>query len=353
MDQYKKRGTAGHDVDYFAIGMALGELGDARAIPTIIGVIQDDNSYETVYGLGYFALSKLTGVRYDESHEGAWWTNWWDANKSRYAPEVSGMAIPNIQSNAAKGEPIANAITRSSAAQGEKTSPAALCRIGEDDNKRYYLIGDIDSKNAPKDGYRLLLVLPGGDGGPGFHDFVKNIYANALPPGYVVAQLVAPQWSDDENRIVWPTQKSADKNMKFPTERFIDDVVRDVARQARINKKRVYALGWSSGGPPVYYAAMQVNSPLAGAFVAMSVFKPDQLPPTDNVKNQAFYVLHSPTDFINMNFPNAAIAQLSAAGAKTKLQTYEGGHGWHGDVFGMIRTGVEWLENPTQPEPSK
>ena len=40
--------------------------------------------------------------------------------------------------------------------------------------------------------------------------------------------------------------------------------------------------------------------------------------------------------------------QLTAAGAKVKLQTYEGGHGWHGDPFEMIRAGIDWLES--QPE---
>ena len=45
-----------------------------------------------------------------------------------------------------------------------------------------------------------------------------------------------------------------------------------------------------------------------------------------------------------ISFPEAARDQLAAKGAKTTLATYEGGHGWHGDVFGEIRTGVQWLE---------
>ena len=31
-------------------------------------------------------------------------------------------------------------------------------------------------------------------------------------------------------------------------------------------------------------------------------------------------------------------------GPLVEFATYEGGHGWKGDVFGNIRTGVEWLE---------
>jgi len=80
-----------------------------------------------------------------------------------------------------------------------------------------------------------------------------------------------------------------------------------------------------------------------GGLIAMSVYKPDQLPPRDNAQGKQLYVLHSPQDFIKMRFPNLAIEQFSAAGANTKLQTYEGGHGWHGDVLGNIRRGIEWL----------
>jgi predicted esterase len=36
--------------------------------------------------------------------------------------------------------------------------------------------------------------------------------------------------------------------------------------------------------------------------------------------------------------------KLTENGAKVRLETYEGGHGWRGDVFGDIRAGVEWLE---------
>jgi hypothetical protein len=31
-----------------------------------------------------------------------------------------------------------------------------------------------------------------------------------------------------------------------------------------------------------------------------------------------------------------------------KLQTYPGGHGWHGDPQQMIRAGVTWLESQSK-----
>src|SRR5712692_7867075 len=81
-----------------------------------------------------------------------------------------------------------------------------------DPDKRFFLIGPIEGAKAQKDGYKLLLVLPGGDGSANFNPFVRRILKNALPDGYIIAQLVAKAWSNDPNRIVWPTKSLRDKN---------------------------------------------------------------------------------------------------------------------------------------------
>ena len=39
---------------------------------------------------------------------------------------------------------------------------------------RFFLMGP-KSKAAPADGYRLLLVLPGGDGGEDFRPFIESV----------------------------------------------------------------------------------------------------------------------------------------------------------------------------------
>jgi predicted esterase len=165
---------------------------------------------------------------------------------------------------------------------------------------------------------------------------------NALPENYLIAQLVAPKWSKPKE-LVWPTEKQRDPTMKFTTEAFIDAVVAEVKAQKKIDAAHIYALGWSSGGPPVYAAAMREKTPLTGAFVAMSVFKPAQLPKS-KLDGRRFYILHSPQDMIPMTFAQSAKETLAKSGAKTELATYEGGHGWKGDVFGMIRDGMDWLE---------
>ena len=92
--------------------------------------------------------------------------------------------------------------------------PSQDLKVPNQPNQRYFLIGD--TKNAPEAGFALLLVLPGGDGSAEFNPFVKNIYANALPEGYLVAQLVAVA-SDDPNQITWPTAKSKHPKQNFTT----------------------------------------------------------------------------------------------------------------------------------------
>ncbi|MFA6243180.1 MAG: hypothetical protein WC655_19745, partial [Candidatus Hydrogenedentales bacterium] len=84
---------------------ALAKLADPTTIPVLIGVIDSDNSYYTVYGIGYFALGydklgELTGVRYSPYHDGAWWRRWWDANKSRFPKEAQDIPIPDLPKTA-------------------------------------------------------------------------------------------------------------------------------------------------------------------------------------------------------------------------------------------------------------
>jgi predicted esterase len=83
---------------------------------------------------------------------------------------------------------------------------------------------------------------------------------------------------------------------------------------------------------------------VTGTFVAMSVFKPEWLPSLKAAKGRSFYVLHSPEDFIPIKMAETARDELTKKGAKVGYETYEGGHGWHGDVFGTIRKGIDALE---------
>jgi hypothetical protein len=69
---------------------------DPSAIPCLIALIDADNSYDTVYGVGYFSLCRMTGVMYSEFHDGAFWKRWWERNKANFPEEFQKIAIPEL-----------------------------------------------------------------------------------------------------------------------------------------------------------------------------------------------------------------------------------------------------------------
>jgi predicted esterase len=222
--------------------------------------------------------------------------------------------------------------------------PCRDLKVEGNDQQRYFLIGAKDGEKPPEAGYGLLLVLPGGDGSAEFNAFVKRIWQNALPQGYLVAELVAVS-SDNKNQIVWPAARDSDPKQKFKTEEFVANVVKDVKAKQKIDETKIYAMGWSSSGPALYATMLGKNNPLKGAFIAMSVFMPARFPALTAAKGQKYFLLQSPQDQVTKySFAKNAKTQLTNAGAKVELKDYEGGHGWHGDMFGQIRAGVEWLE---------
>src|SRR5688500_12062758 len=110
--------------------------------------------------------------------------------------------------------------------------PTQDLTVADEPKQRYFLIGD--TKKVPDNGFRLLLVLPGGDGSADFHPFVKRISKNALPDGYLVVQLVAVP-SKNPRQIVWPTVKTKDAKQTFTTESFIANVVSAIKAKHKID----------------------------------------------------------------------------------------------------------------------
>jgi predicted esterase len=227
-----------------------------------------------------------------------------------------------------------------------KDVPAQDLKIGKDENKRYFLIGPTKDAKAPAAGFGLVVVMPGGPGTADFHPFVKRIYKNAIPEGYVVAQPVAVKWNAKQE-IVWPTAKDKDAidGLKFTTEEFVDAVIGDVSAKHKINPARVFTLSWSSSGPAAYATSL-ANPKVRGSFVAMSVFKPDRLPKLDAAKGHAYFLYHSPDDRVcPYRMAEQAKKDLEKAGAKVKLEDYDGGHGWRGPLYDNIAIGIKWLES--------
>jgi predicted esterase len=214
---------------------------------------------------------------------------------------------------------------------------------GKDKHKRYFLIEPPRGVKAPKKGYGLLVVLPGGDGSSDFHPFIKRIFKHAVPKGYVLAQPVAVKWTEKQG-IVWPTEKNRVKGMKFSTEEFVDAVIKDVGGKYKVDPERVFTLTWSSSGPAAYAASLR-SKRITGSFIAMSVFKPNFLPALEKAKGHGYFLYHSPDDRVcPFRMAEEAARELKKSGAKVKLATYKGGHGWRGNLYDQIREGVEWLE---------
>lgn len=264
---------------------------------------------------------------------------WFDELTARYV----GGAASNGAAGAAAAAP-GEAPESPASTEGDGPAPAPIDGAisvtvkGESQGQYFYHPATVDPVG-------LLVILPGGDGSADFYPFIENIHANALAGKFAVAQPLAMKWRPTQ-QIVWPTLRNRVPGMKFSTEELIAAVVKDAATKQKFDPQRVYLLGWSSGGPPCYATMLQKESPATGAFVAMSVYQPDSLPAPKNAAGRSFHIYHSPEDQVCPAWmAQAANDALSAAGAKTNFVEYAGGHGWHGDVFGSIRRGMEWLEN--------
>jgi predicted esterase len=216
-------------------------------------------------------------------------------------------------------------------------------RANKDEDKRYFLVGPHKGVTPPTTGHGLFVVLPGGNGSVDFHPFVKRIYKNAVPEGYLVAQPVAVKWTEKQ-KIVWPTEKNRVEGMKFTTEQFVDAVIKDTGARHQLDPERIFTLTWSSSGPAAYAVSL-ASTRVTGSFIAMSVFKPNHLPPLEKAKGHGYYLYHSPDDRVcPFRMAEQAAEELAKNGATVKLATYKGGHGWRAGLYDHIREGVQWLE---------
>ncbi len=340
----------------------LATLGDAKSIPILIATMEAEGSAAATQTINVAGLAPLTGVKVKDGMDAAWWRNWWEKNRARFAEDVRALEVPPSGKAIADKEKPGTPREEVDTGADVLSIPSADVRAGFDNDKRYFLIGANKENTPGPDGYKLLLILPGGDGSASFNLFARRVYKNALPDagkGWLVAQLVAPKWEEKQfDRIVWPLEKvpfkGEKKKNKFSTEEFADAVVTDAKTRVDIDPKNVYVMGWSSGGPACYALMLREKTPFCGALVAMSVFKPEQ---TDGLQFAAtaggdkgaggkkrFAILHSEEDqTVPVRWSNDAFEMLSKSKAKAQFKPYPGGHGWQGDVFGNIRSGIEFI----------
>ncbi|MGQ0613881.1 MAG: alpha/beta hydrolase [Planctomycetaceae bacterium] len=232
----------------------------------------------------------------------------------------------------------------------EQGRPSTERRAADNARQRYFLIGPEEGVAAPKKGFGLLVVLPGGDGSAEFAPFVKRIVEETLDKEWIAAQPVAVRWTE-EQQIVWPTAKVRAEKMEFTTEEFVEAVIADVKALHAVDASRLFLLAWSSSGPAAYSLSLLPKKSPTGFYIAMSVFRPDTLPDLDEAKGEAYFIDHSPDDRVcPFSMAQDAEKRLAKKGAKVKLVTYAGGHGWQGDLYGRLRQGWSWLtEHRSRP----
>jgi predicted esterase len=352
---------------YGSIAQSIAEFDDPTAIPFLIAAIDAEDNKNLVYGIGYYGLCiaighpPLTDVKYDESHNGTWWKQWWEENKKNYPEAVQNIPIPsvydewNIPDLSKEVAPWQK--ERSQEGQEEKMFreiaapdsdirdvPAERLHVEGNEKMRYFLIGVDKDKPVPESGYRLVVVMPGGNGDALFHPFIRRMWKYAMKEkGFIIAQPVAVRWTPNQY-IVWATERDKLEKQEFSTEKFVESVIADVSKRVKVDPNYVFTFSWSSSGPAAYAIALQEKTAVTGSYILMSVFKPEQLPPLEKAKGRLFAIQHSPDDRVcPFRMAKEAEQQLTEHGAAVKFTEYNGGHGWHGNIYGLIRENLDWL----------
>jgi predicted esterase len=234
-------------------------------------------------------------------------------------------------------------------------SAARTVELERLDGAVYHLL-DAKADELPRRGAALLIVLPGGDGGwddaRSFLPFVENgIHGRAVPEDTVTALGVARRWHP-EQEVVWPLDSDQAEGAEYTALDYVDAMIADVGDRVRIDRRRVHVLAWSSSGPLAYAALLRRRSPLAGAYVAMSVYRDDDAA-RRFARGKRLVLDQSPEDRVTpFRFAREAHERLSDARAEVWLRAYRGGHGWHDAPLPRIAVGLRWLRGDADaPDP--
>lgn len=228
--------------------------------------------------------------------------------------------------------------------QAQEISPEIQVEERKAAEKQDYFL--IEHRDDPAEKKGLVIILPGGPGTRDFMPFCANVLTRfAVPKGFVVAELIAPKWSDDANRTVWPGEAFRDEKADFTTEDFISAVIEDVGKARKLDTRHVFTLGWSSSGHVLYSASTRVPE-VTGSIIAMSRFFPAINIEKDKAKGKNYFLYHSPEDQV-CPFADAerAVKTLTELEANVTLVEYTGGHGWQpgSPHWQTIRGAIEWL----------
>lgn len=331
----------------YDVGQALLVHEDPRTIPLAIGwaLAVDPTNSNTIISSGQNdQWENMTGLKPSELRSAQFWQKWWQENKHKFPKEAQDIPIPDL-SDAVKRFKESNQLKYYANREVEPKSITATSHVINSDNRKTYVqFGPKPGAEKPDGGWKVLLILAGRRGTESETNHCKYICEHAVPDDYIAIQLIAPVWSDDPNRVIWPTKKLNPQNAKFTTEDFVVEAVNDLKSRLDINENRVFALGWDTGGPAVFANSVFEANPIKGHIIASSLFKPDQWTNPPNAKKQAYYILHAKKNWIDIETHGQhAVATLSKLGAKTKLFT-DPSHGWGGQENKNITSALNWLE---------
>jgi predicted esterase len=348
------------------IAYALTQTADAKALPTLIAMLEADKSPDGLRILGNI-LNLMTGNNSGQMHDGAWWRTWWARNASRFTAEVAAMPIPQI-------------VVRSRATAQSQTGGPEQHQIAGDFKRTYWLVrppefvrnrqvgGGVVAPPAPPrpDGAvkaagdvqgpardqrpGLLVVLPPDGNGAEAALFWQEVLQKSLKNRYIIAVASAPKWSATQSKI-WVTSEEIKevKEAKFSTERFAAEIVQDVTANHAVDAGRIFLHGAAESGTAVYAASLEESTPFRGFYVLSAGFKSAGLPPMARAKNRRYLIEHSRDDKA-APYIMAAAAQkvLSEHGAAVKLLPYQGTHGYRftDPAADPIAEAMAWLEEP-------
>ena len=156
-------------------------LHDPTLIPALIGLVASDNTYNTVYNVGAFVLGDLTGVPYEDIHDGNWWRLWWDAHRAELPENTRNLMIPDLPPTPAYKSPLPADLHQSA----EKTRSYLLSTIRQAiaDGKIRDHVFTLRALAATKDPtviLPLIEMMPPDDPAPDVVAITANLSGNGL-----------------------------------------------------------------------------------------------------------------------------------------------------------------------------
>ena len=305
------------------IVLGLGRQDDPRLIPTLIAIMDADDSADVAETVSE-ALRIVTKT--DQREDNVGWRRWWAQHKADYPAAVAAMPFPKLTLARTDGLFLRRKME--------------WRQINGDPQQTYLLISPglaLPSKMAPKTaaltvpkaagemGTGLLVVLADPDSGiANANDFWMEAAQKALKGNYLVALPVPPKWGVEQNPL-WVTEKdrASVKNVRFTTEQFLATIAADVCARYPARRDHIFLAGVAGSGLSVYAVSLAPVTPFRGFYLLDSPFSSAQLPPLTGAKGRKYFLQQDPASKANPFWKAQAARQmLVRQGASVTLSNF-------------------------------